>query len=186
MFSKSLILPLLSLGLAFAWTGCQKQEQAKVAAHEAKVAAYHCPMHPQIVKDGPGACPICGMDLVAIESEPSSDENPSGQLSAPIVRLSTEMIKTLKIGTERISVRDSGGIFIPAKALVRTENRTRVVVALGGGRFQPRPVEIGEESADSVSILSGLEEGDEIVLSGQFLLDSESSLRASASSNKVK
>jgi Cu(I)/Ag(I) efflux system membrane fusion protein len=51
-------------------------------------------------------------------------------------------------------------------------------VARGDGRFQPVPVEPGLESGEVVEIISGLEEGQEIVVSGQFLIDSESSLRA--------
>jgi Cu(I)/Ag(I) efflux system membrane fusion protein len=68
---------------------------------------------------------------------------------------------------------------IPAEALIRTGKRDTVVTALGDGRFQPVDVVVGAQSNGNVEILSGLEEGDEIVTSGQFLIDSESSLQAS-------
>ncbi len=68
---------------------------------------------------------------------------------------------------------------VPREALIRTENETRVVIALGDGRFQAVPVQAGLESGGRVHIRSGLKEGDEVVVSGQFLIDSESSLRAS-------
>ncbi|MDX1698190.1 MAG: efflux RND transporter periplasmic adaptor subunit, partial [Thiohalobacterales bacterium] len=55
----------------------------------------------------------------------------------------------------------------------------RVILALGEGRFEAREVKAGIESGDWVEILSGLEAGEEIVISGQFLIDSEASLRAS-------
>jgi membrane fusion protein, copper/silver efflux system len=70
---------------------------------------------------------------------------------------------------------------IPREALIRTGTRTAVVVALGAGRFQPADVIVGSEFGDWVEIRSGLKEGDNVVVSGQFLIDSESSLRASFS-----
>jgi Cu(I)/Ag(I) efflux system membrane fusion protein len=67
---------------------------------------------------------------------------------------------------------------IPRDALIRTGAGSRVIVALGEGRFQPVTVVPGLESGEVVEIISGLEEGQEIVVSGQFLIDSESSLKA--------
>ena len=67
---------------------------------------------------------------------------------------------------------------IPRDALIRTGEGSRVIVALGEGRFQPVTVVPGLESGDVIEVISGLEEGQEIVVSGQFLIDSESSLRA--------
>jgi membrane fusion protein, copper/silver efflux system len=70
---------------------------------------------------------------------------------------------------------------IPAEALIVTGERATVVKALAEGRFQPVDVVTGMERGGEVEILSGLEEGDRIVLSGQFLIDSESNLQASFS-----
>jgi membrane fusion protein, copper/silver efflux system len=68
---------------------------------------------------------------------------------------------------------------VPREAVIITGERESVVRALGGGRFQPVDVVTGMQSGDTVEILSGLNEGDEVVVSGQFLIDSESSLQAS-------
>jgi Cu(I)/Ag(I) efflux system membrane fusion protein len=68
---------------------------------------------------------------------------------------------------------------IPAEAMIVTGERATVVKVVEEGRFQPVDVVAGMERAGEVEILSGLEEGDRIVLSGQFLIDSESSLQAS-------
>jgi len=68
---------------------------------------------------------------------------------------------------------------IPSEALIRTGTEQRVIVDLGEGRFEARPVEVGMESGDRVEIRSGLKEGERVVTSAQFLLDSESSVRAS-------
>jgi len=67
---------------------------------------------------------------------------------------------------------------IPRDALIRTGEASRVIVALGDGRFQPVAIVPGLESGEVVEVISGLMEGQEIVVSGQFLIDSESSLRA--------
>ncbi len=68
---------------------------------------------------------------------------------------------------------------IPREALIVTGERETVVRALGGGRFQPVDVVTGMKRRGQVEVLSGVDEGDEIVTSGQFLIDSESSLQAS-------
>jgi membrane fusion protein, copper/silver efflux system len=68
---------------------------------------------------------------------------------------------------------------IPREALIKTGSDQRVIVALGGGKFKPRKVTSGMESGDFVEITGGLSEGDRVVTSAQFLIDSEASLKAS-------
>ena len=68
---------------------------------------------------------------------------------------------------------------IPREALIRTGTRTVVVLALGAGRFRPAEVVPGAELGDWIEIVKGLNEGDTVVTSGQFLIDSEASMRAS-------
>jgi len=70
-------------------------------------------------------------------------------------------------------------VMIPREALIRTENEARVILELGEGRFAPRKVVPGIESGDFVEIIAGLDEGERVVISGQFLIDSEASLKAS-------
>lgn len=79
----------------------------------------------------------------------------------------------------RDTARRDGKITIPREALIRTGSRTAVVLALDAGRFQPVEVVPGEESGDWVEIRQGVKEGDTVVTSGQFLIDSEASVRAS-------
>ena len=68
---------------------------------------------------------------------------------------------------------------IPREALIREGSEERVILALGDGRFEARPVIAGIESGDRIEIKKGLEQGDMVVVSSQFLIDSESSLKAS-------
>jgi len=56
-----------------------------------------------------------------------------------------------------------------------------VVVAKGGGYFQPVDVETGLNNGEYIEIISGLKEGMKVVVSGQFLLDSESEISAGIS-----
>jgi len=70
-------------------------------------------------------------------------------------------------------------IVIPVEALIRTGREERVVIALGDGRFESRTVTAGIESGDWVAIIEGVQPGDRVVTSGQFLIDSEASLKAS-------
>ena len=70
-------------------------------------------------------------------------------------------------------------IVIPIEALIRTGRSERVILALGDGKFEAREVVSGIESGDYVEIKRGLSDGEKIVVSGQFLIDSEASMRAS-------
>lgn len=66
---------------------------------------------------------------------------------------------------------------VPSEALIRTGKRTLVMLAEEGGHYRPVDVEVGAESQEMTVIRSGLQEGQQVVASGQFLLDSEASLR---------
>jgi Cu(I)/Ag(I) efflux system membrane fusion protein len=69
-------------------------------------------------------------------------------------------------------------VHVPREAVIRGGTIDRVVLALGEGRFRSLPVTLGIESHDRVAIRSGLKAGEEIVVSGQFLIDSESNIEA--------
>jgi Cu(I)/Ag(I) efflux system membrane fusion protein len=69
-------------------------------------------------------------------------------------------------------------VHVPREAVIRGGAIDRVVLALGKGRFRSQPVSIGIESGDRLAILDGLSAGDRVVISGQFLIDSESNIGA--------
>jgi len=94
-------------------------------------------------------------------------------LNTPALDLRPEMFAGVVVQGVSDSV-----LAVPEEALIRSGTRTIAVVALGDGRFQPREVRIGRSAEGYVEILDGLREGDNIVVSAQFLLDSESNLRA--------
>ena len=68
---------------------------------------------------------------------------------------------------------------IPREALIRTGQQERVIIDKGRGRYTQRTVVAGMETGDWVEIIEGLDEGEQVVTSGQFLIDSEASLKAS-------
>lgn len=106
----------------------------------------------------------------------------------------TQATRTLKV---RIAVKNPGdhlrpGMFatvhlrgttqdqvltIPTEAVIKTGTRSVVIVADDGSHFRPAPVRVGAEHGGRSEILEGLDAGQNVVASGQFLIDSEASLR---------
>ena len=74
---------------------------------------------------------------------------------------------------------DKNTLFVKREAIIRTGTMEKVVKSLGEGLFLSVAVKTGAESGQYIEVLKGLKEGDEIVTSAQFLIDSESSLTAS-------
>jgi len=79
----------------------------------------------------------------------------------------------------QVSVRGIGrpALVVPAEAVIRTGRRALVYVAEPPGRFRPVEVQVGDQVGDQIVVLGGLAEGQQVVASGQFLLDSEASLQ---------
>ena len=79
-----------------------------------------------------------------------------------------------------VSVETAGreALIVPSEAIIRTGTRSIVFVADGNGGFRPVEVQLGFDNDGSTEVTGGLEAGQSIVVSGQFLLDSEASLRA--------
>jgi Cu(I)/Ag(I) efflux system membrane fusion protein len=90
--------------------------------------------------------------------------------------LKPEMFGEVTLARESRSV-----LRIPADAVVQTGTQQVVFVARGEGRFEPRVIEVGERGREFVEVLSGLVAGEAVVTRANFLVDSESRLRASLS-----
>jgi Cu(I)/Ag(I) efflux system membrane fusion protein len=71
-------------------------------------------------------------------------------------------------------------VAVPSESIIRSGLKEQVFVVRDAGKFEPRPVEIGLSSGGLTEIRSGLAAGEEIVVSAQFLIDSESKLREAA------
>lgn len=72
----------------------------------------------------------------------------------------------------------SSRLVAPAEAVIRTGTRAVAIVRKNGSAFEPREVKLGADFGDQVEVLDGLREGDEVVTSGQFLIDSEARLKS--------
>ncbi len=83
-----------------------------------------------------------------------------------------------------VAVRTTGAadvVMVPAEAVLHSGTRTVVIVAKGGGVFEPREVVLGNESEGMAEIVSGLDAGETVVVSSQFLIDSDANLRVAIS-----
>jgi membrane fusion protein, copper/silver efflux system len=94
------------------------------------------------------------------------------ELANPGARLVPGMFVTVKLGTPARSV-----LTVPTEAVIQTGQRSVVMLAEANGAFRPVDVEVGIEADGRSEIRRGLQAGQKVVVSGQFLVDSEASLR---------
>ncbi len=73
--------------------------------------------------------------------------------------------------------KSPASVLVPSESVIRTGTRDVVIVAAGEGRYAPVDVEVGRESGDLTEVRRGIAAGTHVVASGQFLIDSEASLR---------
>jgi len=90
------------------------------------------------------------------------------------------MVKRASILPKKFEDKAPPGVFVPAKAVLDCGMRKIVYVEMSDGVFEPRTVEIENTYGDRVAVAKGLAEGDRIAVAGNFLLDSESRMRATA------
>ena len=97
-------------------------------------------------------------------------------------KLKPDMFVKVEIG----SARYEWNIIVPRNAVLRTGKMDIVYIKKSGNVFSPKMVTIGGERDGNYLITSGLQEGDEIVTSAGFLIDSESQIRSGSSSQKME
>lgn len=88
-------------------------------------------------------------------------------------RLTPGMLLRLHIGGPAVS-----RLTVPAEAAIRTGTRAVAIVRKDAGRFEPREIVLGADLGDQLEVIDGLREGEEVVASGQFLIDSEARLKS--------
>lgn len=92
--------------------------------------------------------------------------NPGGQL-----------VPGMFVSMNFTDLRAEKSLVVPSEALIYTGKRTVVILAEEGGRFRPVEVQAGSETGGQTQITKGLQAGQRVVISSQFLIDSEASLR---------
>lgn len=94
-------------------------------------------------------------------------------LPNPAVLLKPGMFATVRIHTHPVE----DAVLVPTEAVIHSGERNVAFVSLGEGRFDPRDLELGVLGDENYQVLSGLKAGENVVVSSQFLLDSESRLK---------
>lgn len=92
----------------------------------------------------------------------------------PELDLKPEMFATVRIRSEVAKE----AVVVPSQAVIRSGERNVVILDLGEGRFAPREVTLGVETGEVYEVTGGLRGDERIVVSSQFLIDSESNLKA--------
>jgi len=265
------ILAVLVVGGIATLRGCRHPAPGSAAGGTAAPAAakYQCPMHPQIIQDRPGKCPICHMDLEKVIEDgagttAAGDGVPGHEpfnlsaerqqliggktglverrtlsrhlrlpgratgsrgVAAELLELDAGAVKPgmkarlvgpreQAVGavvtgvdprfdaltrTFQVTLQASApaswlkpGIYcevdvfqdfgrklaVPVDAVLYSGERQVVFVTDGNGRFEPREVRLGNAGEDWTEVVSGLKEGEQVVTSANFLIDSESRFKA--------
>jgi Cu(I)/Ag(I) efflux system membrane fusion protein len=113
---------------------------------------YTCLMHPEVASEDPGSCPVCGMALKPREP-PEKPPSP---------------------GTAEL-------LAVPVSAVLDTGVRRVVYVERKAGEFEASPVTLGPRAGDWYPVLSGLAEGDRVVVRAAFLIDSQAQIEGKPS-----
>ena len=88
-----------------------------------------------------------------------------------------QLVPGMFVSMQFTDKRSGAALLIPTEAVIQTGKRSVVMLAEDNGRFRPVQVETGIESAGQTQVLRGLQAGQRVVVSSQFLIDSEASLR---------
>jgi len=107
-----------------------------------------------------------------VKVSPSMQQNLG--LRTAVVRRAAVAASFDAVGTVQFDER----LVVPAEAVIRTGTRTVAIVRTDGGGFAPRELQLGASLGDDVEVLGGLAEGEQVVASGQFLIDSEARLKS--------
>lgn len=94
-------------------------------------------------------------------------------LTNPGARLKPGMFATLNFGST-----DKPALMVPSEAVIHTGTRVVAIIAEGDGKFRPVDIDTGRDSDGMTEVRKGLTTGQRVVASGQFLIDSESSLKS--------
>ena len=142
--------------------------------------SYTCAMHPEVGRDAPGSCPICGMDLVEKPSggggsawtcmmHPEVREQEAGKCSMCGMDLVEQ-----EFGETAESATGLLPLVVPRTAVMLTGKRAVIYVAVPDSdspRYEGRTIQVGPRAGEYYVIKSGVEEGEEVVVKGNFKID---------------
>ncbi len=151
---------------------------------------FSCPMHPQVLKDLAGACPLCEMPLIRIPgtAEVAALATPTNAAAAAAryaCPMKCEGTKTYgepgscpvcNMKLKPVPAASSAGtahLAVPVSAVLDSGTRRLVYVERSQGLFEPRDVVLGPRTGEFYLVLKGLEEGERVVTRGGFMIDSQ-------------
>ena len=109
---------------------------------------------------------MCQEDLAQVLRHLPEFDNPN-------LALKPEMFANVSIKAGK----QINAVVVPSEAIVRTGTQTQVFIQRAAGKYEPRFVVVGIDSQGEAQILQGLQAGERVVTSSQFLIDSESKLK---------
>ena len=154
-------------GIGTVWAHAEVPEsQAALLQPGAKVKA-HSPALPGLAFDGRVQVLLPEVNATTRTLKARLElANPSGRL-----------VPGMFVQMQFVDMRAAPSLLIPTEAVIQTGTRTVVMLAEDDGRFRPVEVQIGIESGGQTEVKHGLQAGQRVVVSSQFLIDSEASLR---------
>ncbi|MCC6428715.1 MAG: efflux RND transporter periplasmic adaptor subunit, partial [Phycisphaerales bacterium] len=162
---------------------------------------YSCPMHPQVLADEAGECPICQMPLEKIPDGATTaapdkhDAHDTTTTSTP-VPIAAKYYCPMKCEGEKTydhpgrcpvcnmklkdvpvvpaaAAQGSGVLAVPVSAVLDSGTRQIVYIEKSRGLFEPRELTLGPRAGEYFVVLAGLSEGERVVTRGNFLIDSQ-------------
>jgi len=151
---------------------------------------FSCPMHPQVLKDLAGACPLCEMPLVLIPgtAAAAAPTNAAATAAAAVQYACPMKCEGTKIydhpgscpvcnmklkPVPAATPAGAAPLAVPVSAVLDSGTRRIVYVEKSQGLFEPRDVVLGPRTGEFFLVLKGLEEGERVVTRGGFLIDSQ-------------
>ena len=156
-------------GLGSVWVNAEVPEARADALRTGMSARARTPSLPERVFQGRVAAVLPEVNPVTRTLKARIELANPGAALVPGMFATVELLPTAR----------APSLLVPSEAVIPTGERKVVIVALEGGRFQPVDVQTGEEAMGQTEIRKGLSAGQKVVVSGQFLIDSEASLKAS-------
>jgi membrane fusion protein, copper/silver efflux system len=155
-------------GLATVWINVEVPESLGAQVRSGDALKARTPALPGIVFDGKVGAVLPNVNLA------TRTLTARVELANPNAQLVPGMFVTVQFTT--VGQRDL--LLVPSEAVIETGTRRVVMLAEGEGKFRPVNVETGSEGGGQTEIRSGLTTGQRVVVSGQFLIDSEASLKS--------